>query len=152
MPTHQPLDPHSEAADRRRPAFPPWTHIGLVFIGGAIGTAARAAIAAAAPTLAGLPVATLGINVTGAFILGVIVEYLVVIGPDTGQRRGARLLLGTGIVGGFTTYSTVTTDSVRLFESVPWLAVVYLIATLLLGAGASAVGIVIGQRLGRAGE
>ncbi|MGN6325076.1 fluoride efflux transporter FluC [Pseudolysinimonas sp.] len=149
MPAREPLDPDVDTVGRRRPALPPGRHLGLVFIGGATGTAARASIAAAVPVVAGIPVAILGINVVGAFVLGVVVEYLVSRGPDSGRRRSVRLLIGTGVMGGFTTYSTLTADGARLVETAPWIAVASLLAALVVGAAASFAGITLGRRLGR---
>lgn len=88
---------------------PRWRYLGLVWLGGCIGTLLRASIGVA---LGGLPTGwvvwpTLLVNVTGAFAIGALYEYLTLASADGRQRRGVRLFLGTGILGGFTTYSAL---------------------------------------------
>ena len=55
--------------------------------------------------MGGVPVATFGINVVGAFLLSVLLELLAKHGLDIGWSRRVRLGVGTGALGGFTTYS-----------------------------------------------
>lgn len=125
---HSPLPAHLQPAA-----------LGLVAVGGAVGTLARHAIDSAVPDAGGLPVAIVGINVLGAFLLGV----LTALAP--GDR--ARLLLGTGVLGGFTTYSTYALDTrLLLGEHHPALAVAFLLATLAGGFAASVLGLAAGRR------
>lgn len=77
-----------------------------VFVGGIVGTYARFLFAQTLPSVDGWPIATLLVNLTGAFGLGLLVETLSRLGRDQGILRAARLLIGTGVIGGFTTYST----------------------------------------------
>ena len=99
--------PDSEAAPRARPAYLRPAAIGLVFVGGALGTALRAWLESRYAGPAGTwPTVTFVINLTGAFALGLLLTWLGLRGPDVGLLRVARLGLGTGVVGGFTTYST----------------------------------------------
>ena len=91
--------------------------VALVFAGGTVGTAVRAALGAVASS----PATTVVINVSGSFLLGLLVAVLLRRGPETPRIRAVRLTLGTGLLGGYTTYSTMALD----------------IATLGLGAGAS---------------
>ena len=88
-----------------------WRSVLLVFVGGAIGTTVRYLLSAAVPTVAGIPLITLVINVTGAFVLGWLLEALALRGPDAGPRRDLRLFAGTGILGGYTTYSSFAVDT-----------------------------------------
>lgn len=60
---------------------------------------------------------TLTINLVGSLILGFFLEALSRRGSDSGRRRQARILLGTGLLGGFTTYSTLTVSTVELMGS-----------------------------------
>ena len=85
--------------------------------------------------------ATLGINVVGAFLLGVLLELLADHSFDTGWSRRIRLGVGTGGLGGFTTYSALATDTVILAATHPGRAAGYALLTVLLGAVATAAGI-----------
>lgn len=121
--------------------------LALVAVGGTAGTAAREALALTVPMIGGLPVAILLINVSGAFVLGVLLEALARRGPDTGGRRLLRLAVGTGFCGGFTTYSTLAVGTAELLRAeATGLGVAYAIGSVLLGAVASWVGIVVGAR------
>lgn len=120
----------------------------MVALGGAIGTGAREAISLAVPPVDGVPVAILGINVVGAFLLGVLLETLLVRGPDTGRRRDLRLFLGTGVLGGFTTYSALATDSgLLLLDGRPAVGVLYAVGSVVLGVLASTLGIALARRV-----
>lgn len=128
-----------------RPAF-----LWLVFAGGTLGTAARAALVTTFPSVNGVPYTVLVINLCGAFLLGTLIEQLVRRGPDVGRRRALRLLLGTGFMGGFTTYSSLATDTAVLLRSGMTVSGIgYALATVVLGAMATATGIVIAGRAGR---
>src|SRR5699024_11239433 len=61
--------------------------------------------------LSDLPVGTFLANISGAFLLGLLVESLSRRGADHGRRRDLRLLLGTGLLGGYTTYSALANDT-----------------------------------------
>jgi fluoride exporter len=135
------LKPVQDQQDRPRPAHLSWANIGLVAVGGAIGTGLRHLIITLVPKWAGVPVATLGINVTGAFLLGVLLELLADHGIDTGWSRRVRLGVGTGGLGGFTTYSALATETATLTAAYPGRAIAYALGTVLIGAAASIVGI-----------
>ena len=121
-----------------------WRYLGLVFLGGALGTAARSLISSVIPPWIGLPVGTFLINVVGAFLLGVLLEALALRGPDEGIRRNLRLFVGTGILGGFTTYSALAVDTDGLLTSNDLAgSIVYAAATILIGALASLAGIAL---------
>lgn len=113
--------------------------LGAVFVGGACGTGIRSLLedAFSRPT-GSWPWITFAINVIGAFVLALLLEALVLSGEDTGGRRLARLGLGTGVLGGFTTYSTFMVETTKL----PWpVAVGYVVASVIVGALAAWVGI-----------
>jgi len=86
--------------------------LATIAAGGATGAAARYLIGATWPTPAtGFPVGTLAINVLGCALIGVL---MVLITEVWGGRRLIRAFLGTGVLGGFTTFSTYTVDIQRL--------------------------------------
>lgn len=122
----------------------------LVALGGAAGSAGRAAVGLAWP---GSPVcATLLVNVLGAFLLGALVAVLD--SPHSVDerrlRRGlrVRLLLGTGFCGGFTTYSAVAVQTAEFARDSELAAAGgYALATLGAGAVATVIGIAAGGGL-----
>ena len=126
---------------RPRPAHLSWPNIGLVAVGGALGTGLRYLIITLVPKWAGVPVATLGINVVGAFLLGVLLELLADHSIDTGWSRRVRLGVGTGGLGGFTTYSALAPETATLAAVHPGRALAYALGTVLIGAAASIAGI-----------
>lgn len=132
-----------------RPAWASWRLITLVFVGGSLGTAARASLTLAIPPADGFPATIMGINVVGALLLGALLEALSRRGAEEGARRRIRLLIGTGFLGGFTTYSALATDSVLLAAGGPVLALLNALGTLVLGALATWLGIVLVARAGR---
>ncbi|MCU1586159.1 MAG: crcB 1 [Microbacteriaceae bacterium] len=129
------------------PARPPhlrWRYLGLVALGGVAGTAAREALSLTVPSLGGVPVIILAINVVGAFALGLLLDSLMRRGADEGTRRGVRLLVGTGVLGGFTTYSALATGTSLLFtEGQPAAGIAYSLATVVLGGLATFAGIAL---------
>ena len=117
----------------------------LVFAGGSIGTAVRYSLGAVFPSDAGLQV-TLVINVTGALLLGVLTGW---VGSRT-DRPAHDLLtfLGTGALGGYTTYGMFAVDTDGLLDTARFGdGILYGAATVLLGVAAALGGLVIGARL-----
>ncbi|GAC1440180.1 MAG: hypothetical protein NVSMB55_03850 [Mycobacteriales bacterium] len=107
----------------------------VVAAGGAVGSLGRYGIALLVPHGgAELPVGTLLVNVTGCFLLGVLVARW----P---QAPWLRPVLGTGMLGGFTTFSALALETDRLLARAPVVAVLYLGLSLLLGIGAAALGL-----------
>ena len=119
--------------------------LGLVVAGGTVGTAAREGLVLALPPIDAFPLAIFVINVTGAFLLGLLVERLA--RPRVARTRAStlQLLLGTGGLGGFTTYSALATDAVLLQLAPPYTGLVYAAATLLLGGLATFAGMWVGS-------
>lgn len=110
--------------------------IGAVAVGGALGAAARYGLAVLWPTApTGLPWATLTTNVVGCALLGALMQTIAVrIAP----HRLLRPFLGTGVLGGFTTFSTYAVETRHLFAiGKVWLAGGYAFGT--LAAALSAV-------------
>ncbi|CAN5352819.1 CrcB family protein [soil metagenome] len=118
----------------------------MVAAGGMAGTALRASLSAAAPDVLGLPVGIFAINILGAFVLGFLLESLARRGPDRGLRRGIRLLAGTGLIGGFTTYSALAVGASTLLTAGNLVGFAcYALATVVLGAVASWCGITLSR-------
>lgn len=117
--------------------------LAVVFVGGALGTAAREALTLLIPAGSGVPWAILVANLSGAFALGLLLAALTR-GGEPRIRGSLRLLLGTGFLGGFTTYSALATDTALLFGAGEGgLAVAYGIGTLGVGALATVAGILL---------
>lgn len=124
-----------------------WWALGTVFVGGTIGTGVREALSLVLPAPTSFPIVIFGINVAGAFLLGLLLEALLRRGPDGGRRRVLRLLLGTGVLGGFTTYSALADDTALLLGgSDAGTAILYAAATVGVGALASWAGIALAAR------
>lgn len=132
-------------------AFPHWRALGLVFIGGALGTGGRYGVEQWLPAApGGWPWGTFLVNLVGAYVLGLALESLLRAGPDAGWRRRMRLLVGTGFCGGFTTYSTFMLDTLTLGDDgSPGEAVTYAGVTVILGLACAAGGIATARLLVR---
>lgn len=82
----------------------------LVALGGALGAAARYGVALwLADVAARFPWHTLAVNLVGSFALGALVAL--------SMRDATRLLVLTGLLGGFTTFSTFSVEVLALFQS-----------------------------------
>lgn len=112
----------------------------VVAVGGAVGSLARFGVSELMPHgRAALPVGTLLVNVAGSLLLGVLV----------GARPEARWLrpfVGTGVLGGFTTFSAFALETDRLVDRAPWVALLYVGLSVLLGLGAAWLGLRLGRR------
>jgi CrcB protein len=117
-----------------------------VALGGVIGSLGRYAVGAALPHADGdFPWATLAVNVSGAFAMGLLVAYLV---DRPGAHRLARPFLGVGVLGGWTTFSALAVDVVQLgVADRVQVALAYVTATFLVGTLAVAAGSALGQRV-----
>ncbi|MEU5275585.1 fluoride efflux transporter CrcB [Streptomyces asoensis] len=103
--------------------------VAVVAAGGGIGAAARYAASLWWPTPAGhFPWTTFWVNVAGCAVIGC---FLVLITEAVRVHRLVRPFFGTGVLGGFTTFSTYAVDIRQLFgEGRPGTALAYLAATL----------------------
>lgn len=137
-----------EPVGTARPAWARPSLVALVAAGGALGTLARALLADAVPHRTGdWPWATFAVNVTGAFVLGLLLEVLARQGPDQGRRRLVRLGLGTGFLGGYTTYSTFAVEVVQSAGTAPYVVgPAYAVTSVVLGALAAALGTALARR------
>jgi len=113
----------------------------LVFVGGCAGTYARYWVGQELSS-GGWPVATVCINLLGALLLGLLLEGLARLGHDEGSRRIARLAVGTGFMGAFTTYSTFAVETDTLLRHGSYgMAFSYVVITLIGGLAATTIGI-----------
>ncbi len=125
----------------------------LVFAGASLGAAARYAATVFLIDPAAAPLAILVINVLGALLLGVLVGVLAAPAhpeadsPTASRSRNARLFLGTGLLGGFTTYSALALYVAQPLQAGNWAgALGYGLTTVLLGGVAAFVGLWVGRQ------
>src|SRR5262245_41965846 len=106
--------------------------LAAVFVGGAVGTFARAAFETlAAPDPGRWPWPTFVVNIVGAFLLGYFTTRLLERLPVSSYRRP---LLGTGLCGGLTTFSTMQVEILNMLEHQHYgLAVGYITASIVAG-------------------
>ena len=113
----------------------------LVAIGGALGALGRYGIGQVVQA-GNLPVATLLVNVTGSFLIGVLWATF-----DESQwfQDWGKYLITVGILGGFTTFSSFSLETLELIRvGELWTALAYVISTVII----SVLGVFIGARLG----
>jgi CrcB protein len=146
-----PIDPDVEPAPagrsrRGRPELPDPRLIGVIALGGAAGGLARYLIGLAVPTAhGGFPVATFGINVSGSFLLCLLVVLILEVWPPTTLVRP---LLGVGFCGAFTTFSTWMVDTDRLIAGRHYgTAALYLFGSLAAGLAAGSLGFIAGRAI-----
>ncbi|MGI9209232.1 MAG: fluoride efflux transporter FluC, partial [Rhodococcus sp. (in: high G+C Gram-positive bacteria)] len=101
-------------------------------------------VSLAIPKLGEVPIAIAIVNVVGAFLLGYLYEAVTRLDKAKPTAQNLKLLLGTGFCGGFTTYSSLSTDTAVLFrDGYIWQGVVYVVGTLIVGACATWAGIAV---------
>jgi len=117
----------------------------LVFLGGGLGAAFRHGINILSARWLGthFPYGTLTVNVTGSLIMGLMAAYFAFKG---GASQHWRLFLTTGILGGYTTFSTFSLDTALLYERGE---VALAVAYVLVSVGLSVVGLFAGLWLVR---
>ena len=116
----------------------------LAALGGVLGALARWGVATALPhPSGGWPWATLLVNVTGCLLIGVLLAVLLARFPSSPWLRP---FLATGVLGGYTTYSTFAVDTIALVDAGrPALAVGYVVASVLGGVLAVVAGLLVGR-------
>ena len=117
----------------------------LVAAGGAIGASARFAVNLTALRLFGngFPVGTLSVNILGSFLMGFLVAFLA-------ERGGIPLaaFLMTGVLGGFTTFSAFSLDTLMLVNrGQGGLALIYVTASVGVSLFATFIGMAIGRSI-----
>jgi CrcB protein len=122
-----------------------------VAAGGVLGASARWGVAVLLPSVDdGFPWGTLTANVVGCVLLGLVTVAVL---DRAGPASLARPFLAVGVLGSFTTFSTLAVDGALLVDDgSPLVAVVYWAASLALGVVALLAGRAAGRRLVRGGE
>ena len=89
----------------------------LVCLGGALGSGSRYLVGIALQKLlgGGMPWGTLAVNILGSLLLATLMQA-----TDESSAKTLRLALGTGFMGGFTTYSTFNLDTLQLLDRGAW--------------------------------
>jgi CrcB protein len=122
-------------------------HILLVAIGGATGSVARYLTGLAMTRLLGpgFPWGTITVNIVGSFAIGILTEL---VARKFAAPMEMRLLLVVGFLGGFTTFSSFSLDTMALAERGAILAAFgYVAASVLLSLGAAFGGLALGRSL-----
>lgn len=119
--------------------------LAVVAVGGAAGASARYGAALLWPArTGGFPWTTFGVNVAGCFVIGV---FMVLITEVWTPHPLVRPFFGTGVLGGFTTFSTYAVDIQRLMdEGHPRTALAYLAATLFAALAAVCLAVMLTRR------
>ena len=139
-------DPDAPVGVPRAPFRPDPVLVGCVAVGGALGGAARYAVAQALPRPdAGFPWATLLVNLLGAAVLGFV---LVALADRPAPADRWRAFLGTGVCGGFTTFSTLSVEVVLLTrDGAATTAVGYVVVSVVAGLAMVVAGMWSARRL-----
>ena len=114
-----------------------------VALGGAAGSVARYLVnlAFVARLGSGFPWATFTINVTGSFLIGVVMQ---IAASRLGMSPYVRVLLATGVLGGFTTFSSFSFEALTLGSGGAIMAsVLYVVGSVVLGVLAAFGGVVV---------
>ena len=125
------------------------TQFFLVFLGGGLGAGARhlanlGALRAFGP---GFPVGTMGVNIIGSLAMGLLVGWLA--RRTGGSSNELRLLLATGFLGGFTTFSAFSLDvAVIRNRGDTGLAAIYVMASVVLSIAGVFAGLWLVRTLG----
>lgn len=138
------LDDPAERRELRTPGIVPV--LGAIAVGGVLGAVARYGLGLALPhTTGGWPWATLLTNVSGCLLIGVL---MVVITERFRAHPLTRPLLGVGVLGGYTTFSTYVVDTVTLAGSGhDAVAAAYAVTTPVLAMVAVSVGVLVTRAL-----
>jgi CrcB protein len=125
-----------------------WIILGLVALGGAVGTGARYLIAwwSFQRFGPGFPIGTMAVNIVGSALLGLAVAMLIEPAGQTATARWRSAFVAIGFFGGFTTFSTFSMDALNLALKDRWgAAVFYITATVFTSLAAAAAGYFIGR-------
>jgi len=120
----------------------------FVGLGGAFGAIARYAVGAQALRAfgGGWPYGTFAVNIAGGFLMGLLASWLALRGGVDQERW--RLLLGVGVLGGFTTFSAFSLEVALMIERRAWgEALGYSLASVVLSVAALFAGLFLTRRV-----
>ena len=120
-------------------------HLFLVMLGGAIGAGARHLVGRAALALwgPGFPVGTLAVNVIGGLAMGLLAGWLA---TRASGDEALRYLLGVGVLGGFTTFSAFSLETVLMLQRNEYgTALFYILASVIFSIAALFAGLQISR-------
>jgi CrcB protein len=144
-----PIDPDLEpspsaSGSREQKRTPPWRVLATIAVGGFAGGLARYGLGLAFPAAHGtFPTAVFAINVSGSFILALLVVFVLEVWPPTTYIRP---LIGTGFCGAYTTFSTWMVGVDQLVSGHhPATAAWYLSGSLVAGLAATSLGLSCGR-------
>lgn len=118
----------------------------VIFLGAGIGGLARYAVSVWIQSAldSGFPWGTLLINVTGSFLLTLVYALL----ESVAAAPEWRAFLGIGVLGGYTTFSTFTYETVRLFQDGEWdRAILYVCGSVVLSLAGAVLGFGIASHI-----
>lgn len=113
----------------------------LVTLGGALGCVARFLVIGQISRLhaSSYPVGTLAVNIVGSLLLGYMLTRF-------GHEQSARAFVGTGVLGGFTTFSAFSWDALQLLMRGAYVsAALYVGASVLVSIAAVGVGVLLAR-------
>ena len=121
----------------------------LVFVGGGLGAAVRFLVTTAAARWAAFPLGTLAVNAGGSFLMGLVMGAILLLTEKYGLiAEPLRLLLAVGFLGGLTTFSSFSFETLLLLKGGSYLLAFCNIALqLLAGLLLAALGMVLAKAL-----
>lgn len=121
----------------------------LVFVGGGLGAAVRFLVTTAAARWEAFPLGTLAVNAVGSFLMGLVMGAILLLTEKYGLiAEPLRLLLAVGFLGGLTTFSSFSFETLLLIKGGSYLLALYSVALqLLAGLLLAALGMALAKAL-----
>lgn len=121
----------------------------LVFVGGGLGAAVRFLVTTAAARWAAFPLGTLAVNAVGSFLMGLVMGAILLLTEKYGLiAEPLRLLLAVGFLGGLTTFSSFSFETLLLIKGGSYLLALYSVALqLFAGLLLAALGMALAKAL-----